>query len=105
MMTLFELLLAAAAVILAVPVTLLFVEIACAVVAPASDRARVKTAGRAVAPRLAILMPAHDEAEVIGATLGAIREQLSSRDRLIVVADNCTDDTAGNGTPVPSSTA
>lgn len=44
-------------------------------------------------PRLAILVPAHDEALVITDTLATIRPQLQPHDRLVVVADNCTDDT------------
>ena len=44
--------------------------------------------------QLAVLVPAHDEAAGIATTLGAIRAQLASHDRLLVVADNCSDDTA-----------
>ena len=49
-----------------------------------------------VGPRLrvAVLMPAHNEAQVIADTLRSIIPQLSDNDRLLVVADNCTDDTA-----------
>lgn len=44
--------------------------------------------------RLAVLVPAHDEAAGIEATLSSIRSQLKPADRLLVVADNCTDATA-----------
>lgn len=44
--------------------------------------------------RRAILMPAHNEAAVIQATLSTLTSQLKSTDRLLVVADNCTDATA-----------
>jgi cellulose synthase/poly-beta-1,6-N-acetylglucosamine synthase-like glycosyltransferase len=44
--------------------------------------------------RLAIIMPAHDEAAGIGATVRGLVPQLAPGDRLIVVADNCSDDTA-----------
>ncbi len=44
--------------------------------------------------RLAVLVPAHDEAAGIFATLSSIRPQLKPTDRLLVVADNCTDATA-----------
>jgi len=40
------------------------------------------------------LIPAHDEAKGILATLNDIKPQLRPTDRLLVVADNCTDDTA-----------
>ncbi len=45
-------------------------------------------------PRVAVLMPAHNEAAGIGAVIAALRPELGARDRLLVVADNCTDDTA-----------
>ncbi len=44
--------------------------------------------------RLAVLMPAHNEAAGIGAVIAALRPELGTHDRLLVVADNCTDDTA-----------
>jgi cellulose synthase/poly-beta-1,6-N-acetylglucosamine synthase-like glycosyltransferase len=43
---------------------------------------------------VAVLIPAHDEAKGILATLNDIKLQLRPGDRLLVVADNCTDDTA-----------
>jgi cellulose synthase/poly-beta-1,6-N-acetylglucosamine synthase-like glycosyltransferase len=45
-------------------------------------------------PRIAVLVPAHNEGAGIAATLRSIKAQLKSEDRLIVVADNCSDDTA-----------
>lgn len=44
--------------------------------------------------RCAVLVPAHDEALVIGETLLKLRDQLRPGDRILVVADNCSDDTA-----------
>ncbi|HTQ04324.1 MAG TPA: glycosyltransferase family 2 protein [Polyangiaceae bacterium] len=44
--------------------------------------------------RMAVLMPAHDEAAGIEATVSALRSELAPGDRLLVVADNCTDRTA-----------
>ncbi len=43
---------------------------------------------------LAVIVPAHNEEAGIAATLNAILPQLDSDDRLIVVADNCEDQTA-----------
>lgn len=43
--------------------------------------------------RVAVLIPAHDEAVLIGGTLSKIRPQLGEGDRLVVVADNCGDAT------------
>ncbi|MFT4055591.1 MAG: glycosyltransferase family 2 protein [Novosphingobium sp.] len=45
------------------------------------------------APPFIVVMPAHDEAAVIEASIHAVREQLRDRDELLVVADNCSDDT------------
>jgi len=41
-----------------------------------------------------VLIPAHNESTGIIATINSIKPQLESTDRLLVVADNCTDDTA-----------
>ena len=45
-------------------------------------------------PTVAVLVPAHDEESGIEATLASIRRQLFDRDRLVVIADNCSDRTA-----------
>ena len=45
-------------------------------------------------PRVAILIPAHNEAKGIGRTLQSLLPQLQAGDQLLVVADNCDDDTA-----------
>jgi len=44
--------------------------------------------------RLAVLIPAHDEASALAATLRALARQLAPADWLLVVADNCSDATA-----------
>ncbi len=43
--------------------------------------------------RLVVLIPAHDEAANIAATLTALQQQTRRPDRVVVIADNCTDDT------------
>lgn len=48
--------------------------------------------------RVAVLIPAHNESSGIVATLDSLRPQLKSGDRLLVVADNCSDDTASIAT-------
>jgi cellulose synthase/poly-beta-1,6-N-acetylglucosamine synthase-like glycosyltransferase len=45
-------------------------------------------------PRVAILVPAHDEAVGLPATLATLLPQLGPDDRLVVIADNCSDQTA-----------
>jgi hypothetical protein len=44
--------------------------------------------------RIGVVVPAHNEAGGIAATLAALVPQLKPGDRVLVVADNCTDDTA-----------
>jgi cellulose synthase/poly-beta-1,6-N-acetylglucosamine synthase-like glycosyltransferase len=48
------------------------------------------------APRLVLLVPAHDEAEVLPRCLRSLQRQRYPKDRfhIVVIADNCTDDTA-----------
>lgn len=45
-------------------------------------------------PSLAVLVPAHNEEGGVAAMLAAVLPQLRPGDRLLVVADNCSDDTA-----------
>ncbi|WP_405624079.1 glycosyltransferase [Streptomyces sp. NBC_00076] len=45
-------------------------------------------------PRLAALIPAHNEQDRIAAAIQGLWEQTRSPDLIVVVADNCTDDTA-----------
>ncbi|CAN7427212.1 glycosyltransferase family 2 protein [Knoellia sp. LjRoot47] len=47
----------------------------------------------ATVARVFAIIPAHDEAAILPGVLGAVRRQVQS-DRILVVADNCTDDTA-----------
>ena len=44
--------------------------------------------------RLTVLIPAHNEAAVIGATLRTLLPTIPAGCRVVVVADNCSDDTA-----------
>ena len=77
------------ALLLLVPVALLLVEVVAALL---PGKATAPTT--AAVPHLAVLVPAHDEATVIGEMLLNIAAELAPGDRLIVVADNCTDVTA-----------
>src|SRR5262249_13574071 len=45
-------------------------------------------------PLVGVLVPAHDEEMDIQATVYRIKEDLSPNDRLLVIADNCADNTA-----------
>lgn len=43
--------------------------------------------------RCTVLLPAHDEAAIIGASIDSLLRQTRAADRILVVADNCTDAT------------
>jgi cellulose synthase/poly-beta-1,6-N-acetylglucosamine synthase-like glycosyltransferase len=49
---------------------------------------------RVAVRRVLVLIPAHNEAAGIAATLASVRAQLRPADRVVVVCDNCTDQTA-----------
>lgn len=86
---LLDILLCILAVFLLIPALIFFIEILAAVVL------RQAPTGTSVAsPTVAVLIPAHNESTGILATLASILPQLSVEDRLLVVADNCSDDTA-----------
>jgi len=85
----FEILLVGATLVLLLPVTVLFAE----VVAAATSR-DVTPSIEGPRMRLAILMPAHNEASIIADALRTLIPQMNESDKLIVIADNCTDNTA-----------
>jgi cellulose synthase/poly-beta-1,6-N-acetylglucosamine synthase-like glycosyltransferase len=84
-----RLLLATASVLALIPIAVLFTEVVCAM-----TRRREPVTDAGERPRLAVIMPAHDEALIITDTLRALLPELGKSDRLVVVADNCSDDTA-----------
>jgi cellulose synthase/poly-beta-1,6-N-acetylglucosamine synthase-like glycosyltransferase len=61
----------------------------------APDPGDSATAASAAAAAVAVIVPAHDEQHSIRATIASILPQLKATDRLIVIADNCSDETAG----------
>lgn len=82
--------LTAIAIVLLVPSSILFVECIAALF-PTRSSARPG----ATRPRVNVLVPAHNEEAGIEATIHTLMPQLTAADQLIVVADNCDDDTAG----------
>lgn len=89
MMDVLGIILVAALGILMIPLCVLLVQVIVAVI---PRQAPPPATG--LRPRLAVLIPAHNESLGIGATLLSIKGQLVPGDRIVVVADNCTDDTA-----------
>ncbi|NUT59611.1 glycosyltransferase family 2 protein [Herbaspirillum sp. C9C3] len=75
--------------LLAVPVLVLLVQVV-------SARRRVSSVIdlSPQRPRIAVLVPAHNEAGGISEVVHGIVRQLGSADRVLVVADNCSDETA-----------
>lgn len=89
MSTVFAVVAWAMVLILALPVLVFFVECIFGL---------FQTQGRAYAesfkPRVALVVPAHDEEQGIAATVSALSGELTPEDRLLVIADNCSDATA-----------
>jgi len=78
--------------LLATPVAVLFLEVVAAIALPRQKF--MPTAGGDFSQCIGVLVPAHNESIGLLSTLEDIQSQLRPADRLLVVADNCTDDTA-----------
>jgi cellulose synthase/poly-beta-1,6-N-acetylglucosamine synthase-like glycosyltransferase len=89
MLTVSELAFALVGLLLALPVLTLFLQLLMAM--PRGRQSKVPEGARR---RVAVLVPAHNEELGIGDTLNSIHRQLETGDRLVVVADNCSDRTA-----------
>ena len=74
------------------PIAILFIECVAALLTNRVSKKedRIPTSR----PTVAVLVPAHDEAAGIIKTINTIVPQLTDRDRLVVIADNCSDRTA-----------
>lgn len=77
-----------AAGLVLVPFATLFIEIVAAIL-PAR-----RPVLPAISPSIAVLIPAHDEEAGVAKTIATIQTQLGPHDRIIVIADNCSDQTA-----------
>jgi cellulose synthase/poly-beta-1,6-N-acetylglucosamine synthase-like glycosyltransferase len=78
------------ALILLIPIAVLFLECSAAFLSNLAPTDETKEPR----PKIAILIPAYNEAAGIAATISTILPQLTPQDRLLVIADNCTDATA-----------
>jgi cellulose synthase/poly-beta-1,6-N-acetylglucosamine synthase-like glycosyltransferase len=90
-LTAIAVLVALPALVIAVQVVVAALPIARAGRLPHADRTAPDRAAR---PALAVLVPAHNEAIGIRGTIGSISAQTLPGDRVVVIADNCTDATA-----------
>ena len=80
------------AALLTIPVTVLSLEIFAALAI--SELHGLPPQGLNKRRRIGVIVPAHNESSGLLPTLADLRSQLLPSDRLVVVADNCTDDTA-----------
>lgn len=78
--------------VLWVPVVVFFAQVLAAGRRPSPTVGEAASDGQR--PSVAVLMPAHNEASGIAAAIDTVLPQFRQGDRLLVVADNCTDDTA-----------
>ena len=88
-----ELLLALAMLLVALPsLSLLILTLAARYQSRTPDYTQDRT--DTLPPRVAVLVPAHNESVNVVPTIACLLSQLKPTDRLLVVADNCSDDTA-----------
>lgn len=84
-----ELLLQGTAILFLIPVLVIFVQVLSAYLPRSKKELR-----QSPPARIAVLVPVHNEETGIAATINSILRQLQAGDRLLVVADNCSDNTA-----------
>jgi cellulose synthase/poly-beta-1,6-N-acetylglucosamine synthase-like glycosyltransferase len=82
------------AALLLVPTLVVSVECLAALL-PARRAARHAVGAKVRRPPVVVLIPAHDEAIDLPQTLEGLHDEMRPDDRVLVVADNCTDTTAG----------
>jgi glycosyltransferase involved in cell wall biosynthesis len=90
MLTVLGIVMTAFALLLLIPTLVFFVEVVAGCLLPARAE---KTVSQSVGC-ITVLIPAHNEGAGIKLTIEDIKQQLRPHDRLVVVVDNCTDETA-----------
>ena len=91
MIPLLTILSATVAAAVSVPMLVFLVECLAALKPPPRRAVEADPLAR---PRLGVIVPAHNEESGLDGTLRSVTAQLVAGDRLVVVADNCTDGTA-----------
>ncbi len=86
-----NILLITVAIAIAIPAAMFCLEVLLALVFP--PRSRAASEG-GTAPSFAVLIPAHNEQAVIQRTLQILLPTIPAGNRVVVVADNCSDNTA-----------
>jgi cellulose synthase/poly-beta-1,6-N-acetylglucosamine synthase-like glycosyltransferase len=90
-MVLLNILIIAAAILMAIPAMCLLTLTLAAGMRQRNDASAAELPQQ---PRVAILVPAHNESVHVLPTIQCLLPQLMPGDHLLVIADNCTDDTA-----------
>jgi cellulose synthase/poly-beta-1,6-N-acetylglucosamine synthase-like glycosyltransferase len=82
--------------LLSVPVVVVVIQVLLAVLfgRSRSNSPLAKFTSTHSRPAVAVVVPAHNESVGLRPTLDSVRQQLNPGDQFIVVADNCSDDTA-----------
>ena len=91
MILLFSIILAVCTLIIALPVIVFAVECAAAIRDHNDSLLTLQDEDR---PTIAVLIPAHNEALEIEATVKGVLSQIQPGDSVVVIADNCQDETA-----------
>jgi cellulose synthase/poly-beta-1,6-N-acetylglucosamine synthase-like glycosyltransferase len=79
-------------VLTALPAAILLLETIAAI--SGAEQAAAPPSNQTTRARVGVLIPAHDEEVALSEIVPSIQRQLRDGDRLLVVADNCSDDTA-----------
>jgi cellulose synthase/poly-beta-1,6-N-acetylglucosamine synthase-like glycosyltransferase len=91
-MILFDLILWLLVAAIAIPVTVFIVEVCLSMLGSFLPSRHMPDS--IDLPTLNVVVPAHNESQIIGRTLKALAKDISATRRIVVVADNCTDETA-----------
>jgi len=91
MFLLISIIISVIALLLLIPIAVLWIECSAAFLPNKDGKDHNVRVGRS---QLTVLLPAHNEALCIGATLETLLPQLTDQDQVVVIADNCTDETA-----------
>ena len=89
-----DILLAVIATFLVIPIFVIFLQVIFACIPKEINSKELGKNRLSSYSNIAVLIPAHNESLGIVATLNSIKPQLKPSDRMVVIADNCTDDTA-----------
>lgn len=93
-MSLIKILFEIVLILLALPVAVFTLQVLVSLLPYKQNVSDINSVQKENHPSVAVLIPAHNEQQGIVATLNSIKSQLSPNDQIIVVADNCEDETA-----------